>query len=154
MKVKHAVIAGVVTCGLALTGCGVEHKASGTFDEAKGSAAKYKTATRVVTDYKQQCTTKTRDVTKSSGTGKNKRSWKEKETYQDCNKVKSGTHTETYKKKVKDAKYCIELDNWTDDDDDTHNDVWFQVSHSTYLEHFNKAEGDKVKDMKYSSRGC
>ncbi|WPH58942.1 hypothetical protein SEA_LUCKYSOCKE_126 [Streptomyces phage LuckySocke] len=154
MKVKYAVLGSMVAGGLLLSGCGVEHKASGLFDEAKGSAAKYKTATRTVQDYKQQCTTKTRQKRNTSGTGKNKRTWYSTESYQDCKRVSVGSHQETYRKKVKDAKYCIELDQWKDSDDDVHNDVWFNVSHSTYLEHYGKNEGDKVKDMKYNHRGC
>ncbi|QJD54036.1 hypothetical protein SEA_GALACTICA_89 [Streptomyces phage Galactica] len=140
---KKTATALVVLSAVALTACGSDAKTvSGRFDEvksAKAVKAVYKPATRLVTDYRNECQTKTRTKTVN---GKPK-----VETYQDCSKVRVGTHTESYRKAVKPGKaamYCVELDQV-----DGRNDVLFEVTHGTYLKFASKREGVKVKSMEY-----
>ncbi len=154
MKARNAVVGTLVAGGL-LVGCnpGEPQKVSGLFDEVKYSAAKYKNVTRTVVDYQRQCTTKWRTVNKSSGIGKNKRTWTERESYQDCKNVRTGSHQVTDRVKTKSAKYCVELDH-VKDGSTYHNDVWFNVSNSEYNKYSGLAEGAKVKSMEYNHKGC
>lgn len=140
---KKTATALVVLSAIALTACGSDTKtASGRFDEvksAKAVKAVYKPATRLVTDYHNECQTKTRTKVVNKRTVV--------ETYQDCSKVRVGTRTESYRKLVKpgkDAMYCVELDQV-----DGRNDVLFEVTHGTYLEFADKREGVEVKSMEY-----
>lgn len=156
MKVRSGMVAVAVAGGLAMTACSgsVTHTTSGLQDDTKHITAKYKTKTRMVTDYQRQCQTKWKTVTKSSGTGKKKRTWTERESYQDCKNIRIGSHPEQYKVKVRSEKFCVELDHVKNDDDKYENDVWFTVSSSVYLDAVKRNEGDKVKKLEYSTRGC
>lgn len=113
--------------------------ASGRLDDTKhvrGSAAKTTTATRTVPTYTTQC--KTTKVGKSSSTR--------------CNKVQTGTRTETYTKVLKPskpAKWCVELDRVNGRDD-----VWFRVTADTFNKWHGQREGKKVRRMPYLSEGC
>lgn len=156
MKARSGMVAAVVAGGLALTACGVSttYTTSGLQDDTKHITAKYKTKTRQVTDYQRQCQTKWKTVTKSSGIGKNKRTSTERQSYQDCKNIRIGSHPEQYKVKVRSEKFCVELDRVKNDDDKYENDVWFTVSRSVYLDAVKRNEGDKVKKLEYSTRGC
>lgn len=146
-------IAGVAVLGLALTSCGEPKEVSGLRDDVRHSKAVYKTVTRQVTDYQRQCTTKFRTETKSSGTGKNKRTWTERVSYQDCKNVRVGSHPETKREQVSAAKYCVELDH-VKDGDSYRDDVWFNVNSSAYYSAAGKSEGAKISNMRYNHEGC
>ncbi len=150
MNKSVGAIATVAVGALLLTACG-QDPVSGDRDDVRYDKAQYKPATRVVKEFKQQCTKNSRDKKHTSGTGKNKRTWYTKEWYQDCKKVQTGQHTESYKKKVKDAKYCVELDNVGGKADE--DDVWYNVSSSVYYKALSKSEGDSMK-FNYNHKGC
>ncbi|QNJ57691.1 hypothetical protein SEA_KEANU_86 [Streptomyces phage Keanu] len=156
-----AIIAGLTaTAALGLVGCSGDDpaKASGLRDDVKhvkATKAVTKPATRTVVDYRNDCQTKFRTVTKSSGTGTSRRTWTEQEPYQDCTKVRVGTHQESYTKTVKaakPAKWCVELDDVNGDKDA--DDQWFRVSSGVYADQAAKNEGAKVTDMEYQHKGC
>jgi len=139
----------VAALAVSLTACGsdTDRKVSGVLDEVKSAKAVkpvYKTATRIVTDYRNDCKTKTRTKTVNKRTTT--------ETYQDCSRVNVGTHQESYRKLVKPGKsamYCVELDR-VKSGDKLRDDVTFEVSRSTYLKYASKNEGAKVKNLSYS----
>lgn len=144
MKVRTAVI-GLGIGAMALTACGEPAKASGNFDETK-----YKASVKAVKEVshtvkvkekktKSVCTRKVKGVCKSHKDVPDGFKWVDKKIID-----KPG-------KPAKSAKYCVELDNVGGKDND---DVWFNVSHSTYLKHFGKDEGAEVKDMEYNHKGC
>lgn len=143
-------IAVVVVGALALTACG-QDPVKGDRDDVRYDKAQYKVATRVVKEYGQKCTTKTKRVKHTSGTGKNTRTWYTTESYQDCKRVQTGSHSENYKKKISDAKYCVELDNVGGDNEK--DDVWYNVSSSTYYSALGKREGTPMK-FNYNHKGC
>ena len=154
MNKSVGTIAVVVVGALALTACG-QDPVSGDRDNIRYDKAQYKTVTKIVNDYKRQCTTKWKDVkhTQTTGTGSSRRTrtWYTKEAYQDCKNVKTGSHSETYKKKVTDAKYCVELDNVGGKSDE--DDVWYNVSSSVYYSALGKREGTPMK-FNYNHKGC
>lgn len=156
MKVRAGLVATAVAGGLALTACGVgtTNYASGLQDDTKHVTAQYKVKTRTVIDYRKQCVNKKKRVKHTSGTGTKQRTWYTWESYKDCKNVRSGSHTEQYRVKTRSEKYCVELDRYKDDDGDYNNDVWFTVSGSEYMKAVARSEGDKVKKMEYSYRGC
>lgn len=147
-------IATVAVGALLLTACG-QDPVKGDRDDVRYDKAQYVKATRVVNEYTRQCQNKTKQVrhTQTTGTGNNRRTrvWYTTEHYQDCKNVKTGSHNETYKKKVKDAKYCVELDNVGGKSDE--DDVWFNVSSSTYYSALGKSEGTPMK-FNYNHKGC
>lgn len=153
MKVRAGLIAVTVTGGLFLTACSSgTSTVSGLQDDTKHIKAKYVTATKTVNEYQKQCTTKTKRTKHTSGTGKNKRTWYTNDTYQSCKQVKTGSHQEKYKKKVRSEKFCVELDNVNGKS--RKDDKWFTTSSTVYLKAVARNEGDKVKSMEYYSTGC
>lgn len=141
MKVRSAV-AGVAVLGLALTACGEPKEVSGVFDETKYKAGK------PAVQEKSHMVTKTRNKTTTTCTRRVKGI---------CKSSVTTTKPETYTEKVidrpykpaKPAKYCVELDKVNGE-----NDVWFNVSMETWNSLADKAEGFKVKKMKYNHKGC
>lgn len=129
MKGSSAV-AGSILFAVFLTGCGASTSAtvSGTRDDVKQVSAKYRTSSRTVTDYRNSCSK-----------GK-------------CKKVRTGSHKETYRQKVRSAKYCVELDNVNGNS--RKDDVWYTVSSSVYAKYAAMNEGDRVSRMSYISHGC
>lgn len=154
MNKSIGTIATVAVGALLLTACG-QDPVSGDRDDVRYDKAQYKKVTRIVTDYKRQCTTKWKDVkhTQTTGTGTNRRTrtWYTKEAYQDCKNIKTGSHPVTKNEKVKDAKYCVELDNVGGDN--SKDDVWYNVSSSTYYSALGKSEGTHMK-FNYNHEGC
>ncbi|MEU1405468.1 hypothetical protein ABZ471_24440 [Streptomyces sp. NPDC005728] len=79
-----------------------------------------------------KCTSGTHRVrhTSSSGTGSRRktRTWYTTEQYRDCKKVRAGT--ETYRRVVRPEQWCVRLDDV--DGDKGRDDVWYQVTNSTY----------------------
>lgn len=142
MKARMAVV-GLGIGALVLTGCGETPKASGSFDETKYKASVKAVAAVTHKVSKQEAKTK-RSCT---GTGTKRRC----SDVPDGFKTVTSTVTDKPGKPGKSAKYCVELDNVGSQDND---DVWFNVSHSTYLKHFGKDEGASIKDMEYNHKGC
>lgn len=145
----NAAAAGLVaTLALGLVGCsGGETTVKGRRDDIRHLPKLQHTATRTVTDYRQQCTSKTRPVTSGSGLKKTTGT----RTYQDCTKVRAGSHTESYPKVDREERYCVELDDVNGKR--SADDVWFTVSSATYWKAARKHEGDKFK-MSYYHKGC
>lgn len=146
-------IAGVAVLGLALTACGEPKEVSGLRDDVRYDKAVHRMVTRQVADYQRQCSTKFKTVTKSSGTGTNRRTWTESVPYQDCKNVRIGSHPETKRELISAAKYCVELDH-VKDGDSYHDDVWFNVDRAAYYSAAGKREGAKVSKMRYNHEGC
>ncbi|WPH58230.1 hypothetical protein SEA_ALONE_130 [Streptomyces phage Alone3] len=145
MKVKYGV-ATVVVGALALTACGEPKEVSGLRDDVRQTKAvkavpelSHK-VTKTRTKYKTVCTSYKKGVCKSKS------------------KVPDGTEKYTEKvidrhyKPGKAKQYCVELDNVNGDKD--RDDVWFNVSHATYLKHLFKDEGMKIEKMPYNHEGC
>lgn len=155
MQVRGQAVAGMVIAGMVLTlsACGEPKEVTGYRDDVKHITAKYETRTRQVTDYQRQCQTKWKTVTKSSGIGKNKRTWTERQSYQDCKNVRVGSHPEKYKVKTRSEKYCVELDH-VKDGDSYRDDVWFNVDFREYDRALHKAEGVNMGKMRYNHEGC
>lgn len=154
---RNAVTAGIATAALlGLVGCssggGSETPTvrKARLDDVKHVAAKKavtQPATRMVTDYRNECKTKTRTKRVNGKTIT--------ETYQDCNRVSVGTHQESYTRTVKaakPAKWCVELDDVNGKRDQ--DDEWFTVSHRVYTKWADRNEGSKVKRMEYIRKGC
>lgn len=140
-KITGTVVAGAV----ALTACGGSTQSvDGARDDLRHVTEKSKQATRTVPDYKRECATKTRTKTVN---GKTKT-----ETYQDCNRVRVGQHTETYRKVTRKERWCVELDNVNGKRSD--DDQWFTVTSGEYHRAAKLDEGDKVNDLKFIRRGC
>lgn len=82
----------------------------------------------------QKCTTASHQVrhtsTTGTGTRKKTRTWYTTEQSRTCKKVRSGT--ERYTRVVRAERWCVRLDNV--DGDKTADDVWYQVTRSTYDE--------------------
>lgn len=152
MKARTTVV-GVAVLGMALAACGEPKEVTGLRDDVKHVKAEYKMVTRQVNDYQRQCSTKWKTVSKSSGFGKNKRSWTERQSYQDCRNIKIGSHPVTKREKVKDEKYCVELDH-VKDGDSYRDDVWFNVDFREYDRALRKGEGVNMGKMRYNHEGC
>ncbi len=145
MKAR-TVVAGVAVLGIALTACGEPQEVSGLRDDVKTTKAvkavpelSHK-VTKVRDKYKTVCTSYKKGVCKSS------------------RKVKDGTETYTEKvidrhyKPGKAKQYCIELDNVNGNTDN--DDVWYNVSSTTYYKYSVKPEGAEISKMKYNHEGC
>lgn len=78
------------------------------------------------------CTTKTREVRHSAGSGTGRkrrtRTWYTTDHYQDCRSVPHGT--ESYRRVVRPERWCVRLDDVNGDR--KRNDVWYRVTHVDY----------------------
>jgi len=107
---------------------GSASQVSGNQDDVKTVKAQYKTVTQRTNVYSRSCSK-----------GK-------------CKSVKTGVKTMQVRKKVRDTKYCVELDNVNGKSDN--DDAWFTVTSSEYYKALKRDEGDKVSKMSYNTRGC
>lgn len=102
----------------------------GLRDEVRHRAARTIRATRP--HMTRKCTSATRRVrhttSTGSGTKRRTRTWYSTEQSRSCKQVRSGT--ETYTRVVRPAQWCVSLDNL--DGDAARDDVWYQVSRTTY----------------------
>ncbi|MER5472794.1 hypothetical protein [Streptomyces sp. NPDC002685] len=102
----------------------------GLRDEVRHLAARTTRATRP--HMTRKCTTTTRRVkhttSTGSGTKRRTRTWYSTEQAKSCKQVRSGT--ETYTRVVRPERWCVSLDNLHGDA--TQDDVWYQVSKTTY----------------------
>lgn len=143
MKVRNAGVVGVSALAVLLVGCsGETPKASGLVDgDTKYTAAvravAAKTHTVKGTKKETYCTRKVKGKCKSSS----------ERTVPD-NKVV----TDKPAKPGKSAKYCVQLDDVNGHKDQ--DDVWYNVSGTTYADYKLKDEGNSLKDMKYNHEGC
>lgn len=153
-KLNAAAAGLTATAALGLVGCSGASAptAWGRLDDVKHVTKLTKPATRTVSDYRQQCTIKTRTVTRTTGSGKTRSTSTSTQPYQDCHQVFAGTHVESYTKTVRDEKWCVELDNVNHKSDV--DDQWFTVSQGTYLRWVGRNEGAKVKRLPYLHKGC
>jgi hypothetical protein len=146
---KTSVVIAGVAGALTLTACSGGATVSGRLDDTRyvpGRSAVYTTATRTVPTYTRRCTTKTR--TKTTGSGKFRKT--STESYRDCQNVRTGSRTESYRKTIEPAKsaiYCVELDDVNGDKD--RDDRWYEVDGSTYYRWAGKDEGALVNKMPY-----
>ncbi|MFB7504788.1 hypothetical protein [Streptomyces broussonetiae] len=78
------------------------------------------------------CTTKSREVKHSAGSGtggkRRTRTWYTTDRYQDCRTVPHGT--ETYRREIRPERWCVRLDDVGGDR--RRDDVWFRVTHTDY----------------------
>ncbi|MER5385718.1 hypothetical protein ABT040_36655 [Streptomyces sp. NPDC002688] len=102
----------------------------GLRDEVRHVAARTTRATRP--HMTKKCTTSTRRVkhttSTGSGTKRRTRTWYSTEQSKSCKQVRSGT--ETYRRVVRPEQWCVSLDNLGGDA--KRDDVWYQVSKTTY----------------------
>ncbi|MER5596622.1 hypothetical protein [Streptomyces sp. NPDC002265] len=102
----------------------------GLRDEIRHRAARTTRATRP--HMTKKCTTTTRRVkhttSTGSGTKRHTRTWYSTEQAKTCKQVRSGT--ETYTRIVRPEQWCVSLDDVGGDT--TQDDVWYQVSRTTY----------------------
>jgi hypothetical protein len=145
MKVRTALV-GLGIGAMVLTACGGPAKASGSFDETK-----YKASVKAVKEISHTVKVKEKK-TKSVCTRKVNGVCKSHRTVSDGFKLVDKKVIDKHGKPGKPAKYCVELDNVNGKSDQ--DDVWFTVSHVTYLKYFGKDEGVPVKDMEYNHKGC
>lgn len=141
MKARMAVT-GVAVLGMALTACGESPKASGLVDgDTKYTAAvravAAKTHTVSGTKKERYCSRSVKGVCKS---------------YSERTVPDNKVVTDAPAKPGKSAKYCVQLDDVNGHKDD--DDVWFNVSGTTYADYKLKDEGNSLKDMKYNHKGC
>ncbi|WP_328552336.1 MULTISPECIES: hypothetical protein [unclassified Streptomyces] len=123
----------------------------GLREEVRHLAARTVRATRP--HMTKKCTTTTRRVKHTSRTGsgtkRRTRTWYSTEHSQVCRKVRSGT--ETYRRVVRPERWCVSLDDL--DGDATRDDVWFQVSRTTYVAAIGTDRHARV-DFTPRRRGC
>jgi hypothetical protein len=147
MKVRTAGVVGVSALAL-LVGCSSETpKASGLVDgdtkhtaAVKAVAAKTHKTSKQEQKYKKECTRRVK--------GKCKATVKVPDGF----KTVTVTVTDKPGKPYKAAKYCVQLDNVNGHKDD--DDVWYNVSGTTYTAYKLKSEGNEIKDMEYNHEGC
>jgi hypothetical protein len=145
MKVRTAGVVGVSALAL-LVGCSSETpKASGLVDgDTKYTAAVDAVAAKTHKVSEQE--KKTKRVCSGSGTKRRC------STVSDGFKTVTSTVTDKPGKPYKAAKYCVQLDNVNGHKDD--DDVWYNVSGTTYTAYKLKSEGNEIKDMEYNHEGC
>ncbi|WP_329120793.1 hypothetical protein [Streptomyces sp. NBC_01465] len=163
MRPVPAVLAAVALAAL-LTGCGGSSGASGSSsgsddytvtglrDDLRHTAQQTTRATRP--HMVKECSgSHTRRVkhTSRSGSGKKRktRTWYTNETVQDCKKVQHGT--ETYNRVLRQARWCVELDNVNGKA--KQDDVWYEVSSGDYRRATGIDEGKKIS-FEPLSNGC
>ncbi len=142
MKVRTAGVIGVSALALLLVGCGETPKASGLVDgdtkyTAAVKAVAAKTHTVKGTKEERYCSRTVNGKCKS---------------YSTRTVPTSKTVTDAPAKPGKSAKYCVQLDDVNGHKDQ--DDVWYNVSGSTYADYKLKDEGNSLKDMKYNHEGC
>ncbi|KUN80971.1 hypothetical protein AQJ66_25190 [Streptomyces bungoensis] len=98
----------------------------------------------------RKCTTGTRRVRHTSGTGtgtrRRTRTWYTTERYRSCRKVRSGT--ESYRRVVRAEKWCVRLDDV--DGDKARDDVWYRVTRAVYGD---ALDTDRHARMKFTPAG-
>ncbi|MFD9038775.1 hypothetical protein [Streptomyces bottropensis] len=93
----------------------------------------------------KRCTTTTKKIKHTSRTRIGKRTststWYEYKPVTTCRMVRNGT--ESYTRVTRRERWCVELD--AVNGDQRRRDVWFQVTHGTYVSAVAASEGDKIK---------
>ncbi|MEV7887484.1 hypothetical protein ACWD3I_25870 [Streptomyces sp. NPDC002817] len=92
-----------------------------------------------------RCTTTTKKIKHTSrtriGTRTSTTTWYEYKPVTTCRKVRNGT--ESYTRVIRRERWCVELD--AVNGNQRRKDVWFQVTHATYVNAVAVSEGDKIK---------
>lgn len=131
-----------LTLVAALAGCGTAPKASGHVHDARHLMALTHLVTRQVDDYQRQCTTKYRTKTTYTGSGKFRKSTTSSVPYQDCKRVKVGSHSVTRNETYRPERYCVKLDH-----------TWYTVDSGTYWKATRHHGSGKIK-ISYLNKGC
>lgn len=141
MKAR-TVVAGVAVLGIALTACGEPKEVTGLRDDVKYVRAVKSVAAKTHT---VQGTKKEKYCSRTVN-GKCK-------SYSYRTVPATKVVTDAPAKPGKPAKYCVELDH-VKDGDSYRDDVWFNVSSTTYYSAAGKNEGDEINKMNYNHEGC
>lgn len=148
-KTAAALTGSATALVLGAVGCsGGTATVSGNRDDVKHVMAITRAATRPV--YRNECQTKWRTVSKTTGSGKTRSTSTSRQSYQDCHQVQSGT--ENYTKTVTPEKWCVELDNVNGDK--TADDRWYNVTSSTYHKWASRRGGAVINKMIFNHSGC
>lgn len=104
-----------------------------------------KTARAVRPRMVNRCTTTTKKIKRTSSKRIGKRTsnstWYEHKPVTTCRKVRNGT--EPYTRVIRRERWCVELD--AVNGNQRRRDVWFQVTHGTYVSAVGASEGDEIK---------